>query len=115
MMLATNIGCQSNRTTEEDLATAEQLAKPSAVQYKWHEQERIMFIHFIPATWRPVNEERSFKVPPDRMNPTKLSTDQWCEVALSWGAKEVLFVAKHGEGFCWWQTDADYSIKKHPL
>ena len=28
------------------------LAKPSKAQYEWHELERIMFIHFGPATWQ---------------------------------------------------------------
>ncbi len=106
--------CRSNKTTEDDLAAAEQLAKPSEVQYKWHEQERIMFVHFTPGTWRTIKEDRSSVVSVNRMNPTKLSTDQWCETALSWGAEELLFVAKHGDGFCWWQTDSDYSIRNTP-
>ena len=108
------IACSSDKSTEADSAAAEQLAKPSDVQYKWHEQERILFIHFTPGTWRHVDQDRSYIVPASRMNPAKLSTDQWCEAALSWGAKEVLFVAKHGEGFCWWQTESDYSIKNTP-
>jgi len=48
----------------------------------------------------------------ERINPEKLNTDQWCEVALSWGAKEILFVAKHTGGVCWWQTETtDYGIR----
>ena len=30
---------------------AAKLARPDAVQYAWHEQERIMFVHFGVATW----------------------------------------------------------------
>ena len=37
--------------------------------------------------------------------PAKLDPDQWCRVAQSWGAKELLFVAKHVGGFCWWPTE----------
>jgi len=87
------------------------LAKPSAIQYKWHEQERIMFVCLDPCTWQG-REYDNHTVPVERINPTKLNTDQWCEAALAWGAKEILFVAKHTGGFCWWQTETtDYSIK----
>ena len=50
-----------------------------------------------------------------RINPTGLDSDQWCQAAVSWGAKEILFVAKHTGGFCWWQTGtSEYSIKNTP-
>jgi len=31
---------------------SQELATPSPVQYRWQEQERIMFIHYRPATWQ---------------------------------------------------------------
>jgi alpha-L-fucosidase len=64
------------------LASCQQpdLPKPTEVQYKWHEQERIMFIHFDPATWAQV-EQDNHSVPLERINPTLLNTDQWCEAA----------------------------------
>ncbi|PXX21701.1 alpha-L-fucosidase, partial [Arenibacter sp. ARW7G5Y1] len=99
---------------EEVIGQAQEitLAKPSGIQYKWQEQERIMFLHFDPATWQK-REFDDHSTPLERINPKKLDTDQWCEVAQSWGAKEILFVAKHVGGFCWWQTEStDYSIKK---
>ena len=90
------------------------LARPSDVQYKWHEQERIMFVAIDPATWQG-REYDNHSLPLSRINPAKLNTDQWCEAALAWGAKEILFVAKHTGGFCWWQTEtSDYSIKNTP-
>lgn len=91
------------------------LSTPSAVQYKWHEQERIMFIHFGVATWlgREYDETGNFDL--SRINPTQLDTDEWCEVAKSWGAKQIIFVAKHVGGFCWWQTNTtEYSVKNIP-
>jgi alpha-L-fucosidase len=70
-----------------------------------------MFVAIDPATWQG-REYDNHSIPLSRINPTKLNTDQWCEAALSWGAKEILFVAKHTGGFCWWQTGtSDYSIK----
>lgn len=96
-----------------DLA-AQQLAVPSAIQYKWHEQERIMFVCLDPCTWQG-REYDDHSLPLERINPSKLDTDQWCETAQLWGAKEILFVAKHTGGFCWWQTETtDYGIKGTP-
>jgi len=96
-------------------ATAQQqLAKPSPQQYAWQEQGRIMFVALDPCTWQG-REYDNHSIPLSRINPTKLNTDQWCSVAKSWGAKEILFVAKHTGGFCWWQTHAtDYGIRNTP-
>ena len=105
--------CTTQRKTESLEAVAN-LAKPTDIQYKWHEQERIMFLCLDPATWQG-REYDDHSVPLDRINPKDLDTDQWCEVAQSWGAKEILFVAKHTGGFCWWQTETtDYGIKDTP-
>ena len=90
------------------------LPKPSAAQYKWHEQERIMFVCLDPCTWQG-REYDNHSTPIERINPEKLNTDQWCETAQLWGAKEILFVAKHTGGFCWWQTETtNYGIKDTP-
>jgi alpha-L-fucosidase len=97
------------------LATfAAPLAKPTPQQYTWHEQERIMFICLDPCTWQG-REYDNHTTPLDQINPTKLDANQYCRVAKSWGAKQLLLVAKHTGGFCWWQTDtSDYSVKNTP-
>lgn len=70
-----------------------------------------MFVCLDPCTWQG-SESDNHSTPLDQINPTKLDTDQWCQAALAWGAKEILFVAKHTGGFCWWQTETTpYSIK----
>lgn len=90
------------------------LPGPSDIQYKWHEQERIMFLCLDPCTWQG-REYDNHSISLDRINPEKLDTDQWCETAKLWGAKEILFVAKHTGGFCWWHTETtDYGIKDTP-
>ena len=92
----------------------QKLATPSEAQYLWHEQERIMFVCIDPCTWQS-REYDNHSTPLSRINPDKLNTDQWCEVAQSWGAKEILFVAKHTGGFCWWSTETTkYGIKDTP-
>jgi alpha-L-fucosidase len=95
-------------------SNSQNLAKPSEVQYKWHEQERLMFVHFAPTTWTE-KEQNDHSVPLERINPEKLNTDQWCQAAIAWGAKQIIFVAKHSGGFCWWQTETtDYGIRNTP-
>lgn len=97
-----------------DMKNDVQLPGPTEVQYRWHEQERIMFLCLDPCTWQG-REYDNHSTPLERINPMKLDTDQWCQVALSWGAREILFVAKHTGGFCWWQTETtDYGIKDTP-
>lgn len=91
------------------------LAKPSAIQYRWQEQERIMFIHFGVATWLGQEYDETGAFDLSRINPQKLNTDQWCQVAQSWGAKQIIFVAKHAGGFCWWQTQTtEYGVRNTP-
>jgi alpha-L-fucosidase len=90
------------------------LARPSEVQYRWHEQERIMFVCLDPCTWQG-REYDNHSTNLSHINPSKLNTDQWCDAAVAWGAKEILYVAKHTGGFCWWNTmTSDYSIRNTP-
>ena len=91
------------------------IAKPSEIQYKWHEQERIMFVHFGVATWLGTEYDETGMFDISRMNPSQLNTDNWCKTAKMWGAKQIIFVAKHVGGFCWWQTNtSEYSVKNIP-
>ncbi len=90
------------------------LAKPTPQQYAWHEQERIMFVCLDPCTWQG-REYDNHSTPLSAINPTQLDTDQWCRAAKLWGAKEILLVAKHTGGFCWWQTETTkYGLKDTP-
>ena len=87
---------------------------PSKAQLRWQNYEQTMFVCLDPATWQG-REYDNHTTPLNRINPTSLNTDQWCEVAQSWGAKLILFVAKHTGGFCWWETTTtDYGIKNTP-
>ncbi len=93
---------------------AQKLAIPSDIQFAWQEMELTMFVHFGPATWQG-REYDDLSTPLSRINPQKLDTDQWVDVALSYGAKMIIMVAKHTGGFCWWNTKtSDYSIANTP-
>ena len=99
------IGVQAEGTTR-GVPTPEQIA--------WHQMEIEMFVCLDPCTWQG-REYDDHSTPLSQINPTALDTDQWCEAAKSLGARQILFVAKHTGGFCWWQTDTTtYSIKNTP-
>lgn len=90
------------------------LARPTPEQVAWQDLEIGMFIHFAPNTWQD-NEYDDLSTPLEKINPTRLDTDEWVRVAESLGAKYIIFVAKHAGGFCWWQTETtDYSVKNTP-
>jgi alpha-L-fucosidase len=95
---------------------AESIARgiPTPEQIAWHEMEVTMFIHYGPATWQN-REYNNRETSLSEMTMRKLDTDQWCEAANAFGAKQIVFVAKHVGAFCWWQTDtSDYGIKNTP-
>lgn len=94
--------------------TQRMIPLPSGPQAHWQKNERLMFIHFAPNTWTGLSQDDN-SLPMDRIDPSKLDTDQWCKVAKSWGATMIVFVAKHSGGFCWWQTNTtDYGVKNIP-
>jgi alpha-L-fucosidase len=43
-------------------------------------------------------------IPAAKFNPTNLSTDQWVQSAVAFGAKEICLTAHHEGGFCLWDT-----------
>ena len=90
------------------------LAKPTPEQVAWQDMELQMFVCLDPCTWQDRDYD-DHSTPLEKINPEQLDTDQWCRVAKSWGAGQILFVAKHTGGFCWWQTDTSkYSVKHTP-
>ena len=89
-------------------------ARPSPQQLAWQDYELGMFVHIAPQTWQD-SEEDNRSTPLNAINPDRLDTDQWVQVAQSMGAKYIVFVAKHEGGFCWWQTDTtDFGVRNTP-
>lgn len=73
-----------------------------------------MFIHFAPNTWQD-REYDDLSTPLEKIDPARLDTKQWVDVAEAMGARYIVFVAKHVGGFCWWQTETtDYSVRSIP-
>ncbi|MFH1738136.1 MAG: alpha-L-fucosidase [bacterium] len=49
-------------------------------------------------------------------NASGCDTDQWCEVAKDAGMNYILFLTKHHDGFCLWDTKTtDWKVTKSPL
>jgi len=95
------------QNAEENLA----IPLPNKSQLRWQNYERTMFVAIDPSTWQG-REYDNHSTPLNRINPTALNTDQWCEVAKSWDAKLILFVAKHTGGFCWWWKNGKGDVLK---
>ena len=46
---------------------------------------------------------------------SKVDTDQWVRVAMSWGAHQVCLTAHHSGGFALWQTNTtEYGLRNSP-
>lgn len=56
------------------------------------------FSTFSGYEWTPGVEDISF------FNPTGCDTDQWCKTAKKAGMGYILFLTKHHDGFCLWDT-----------
>ena len=92
------------------------LATPTPAQVAWHDLELGMFIHWSPGTYENTESGHdSLKTPLSAINPHRLDTEQWVDVAEAMGARYIVLVAKHVGGFCLWQTQTtDYGIRATP-
>lgn len=98
------------------------IAKPTQKQLAWQELELGVLIHYVSHIYRPDMTDKDWKkssvrweIPPEKMNPTRLSPEQWVRSAWEMGAKYAILVAKHGTGFALWPTkENDYSVASMP-
>ena len=88
--------------------------KPSPAQVQWQDLEIGVIIHFSTNTF--LNREwGDGTADPSVFNPTHVDTDQWMQAAKSAGAKYVVLVAKHHDGFTLWPSkQTNYSVKNSP-
>ncbi len=88
--------------------------KPSPQQVEWQDLEIGVLVHFGPNTFMD-REWGDGTADPKVFNPTQLDAEQWVMAAKSAGAKYLVFVGKHHDGFCLWPTEqTDYSVKASP-
>jgi alpha-L-fucosidase len=85
--------------------------KPTQYQVAWQELEFGVILHFSTNTF--LNREwGDGTASPSIFNPTQFDPDQWMRAIRASGAKYVVLVAKHHDGFCLWPTQqTDYSVR----
>jgi alpha-L-fucosidase len=87
---------------------------PSPQQVEWQDLEFGVIVHFGLNTFTD-KEWGDGKVSPSVFNPTKFDPNQWVEAAQAAGAKYLVFVAKHHDGFCLFPTPlTKYSVASSP-
>jgi alpha-L-fucosidase len=88
--------------------------KPTSPQVAWQDLEFGVILHFSTNTFLD-REWGDGTASPAVFNPQHLDTDQWMKAIKDSGAKYVVLVAKHHDGFCLWPTEqTDYSVKASP-
>ncbi len=97
----------------------ENIAKPTARQLLWQDQELGVLIHYLADVYAPHIDPKDIKTDivrtelcPDKINPTDLNPEQWVRAASKAGAKYAVLVANHCSGFSLWQTKVnDYCTR----
>ena len=89
--------------------------KPTPQQTMWQDLEFGVILHFSTNTF--LNREwGDGTADPKVFNPTNFDPDQWMTAIAASGAKYVVLVAKHHDGFVLWPTEqTNYSIKASPF
>ena len=100
--------CRSYRRSVRVLSSAQNFSdlKPLPQQTEWQDLEFGVIIHFSTNTFLD-REWGDGTADPSVFNPTQFDPDQWMKAIRDSGAKYVVLVAKHHDGFCLWPTGAD--------
>jgi alpha-L-fucosidase len=111
--------CQAAEPADDPLN-----AKPEAIE-AWKDLRFGMFICWGPVTLtgREVGWSRGNPTPIEeydnlykQWNPDKFDAREWVQVVKETGARYVVFLTKHHDGFCLWDTKrTDYNVMTGPL
>jgi len=87
---------------------------PDERQLKWQQLELTAFIHFGMNTFTD-REWGDGSESPGTFNPTQIDVSQWITTLKKSGFRQVIFTAKHHDGFCLWPTSTTkHSVKYTP-
>src|SRR5437763_16479849 len=87
---------------------------PAPYQVAWQDLEFGVIVHFSTNTFLD-REWGDGTASPSTFNPDSFDPEQWMKAIRDAGAKYVVLVAKHHDGFCLWPTEqTDYSVKASP-
>lgn len=88
--------------------------KPSPQQVEWQDLEIGVIFHFGTNTFLD-REWGDGTADPSVFNPKDVDAEQWIRAVKAAGAKYVVLVAKHHDGFCLWPSElTNYSVKSSP-
>ena len=88
--------------------------KPSPQQVSWQEMEIGVIVHFGTNTFLD-REWGDGTAEPGVFRPSALDAEQWIRAVKAAGAKYIILVAKHHDGFCLWPSElTSYSVKSSP-
>jgi len=112
LMLAATLACAAATTPKTDM-----IAKPDAVrgkeiaEMKWGMFVCWSFSTFSQREWTPTKDKDA-----NFFKATGCDTDQWCATAKAAGMGYILFLTKHHDGFCLWDTaTTDKNVTNSPL
>lgn len=93
--------------------TAERIV-PAPYQVAWQDLEFGVILHFSTNTF--LNREwGDGTASPTVFNPAQFDPEQWMKAIKASGARYVVLVAKHHDGFCLWPTEqTSYSVRSSP-
>jgi len=88
--------------------------KPSPQQVEWQDLEFGVIVHFGTNTFLD-REWGDGSADPKVFNPAQADPEQWVVAAKAAGARYLVLVAKHHDGFCLWPTgQTAYSVAGSP-
>jgi len=113
MIVALGLWCCASACLDAQTSNAVDI-KPSPQQVTWQDLEFGVIIHFGTNTF--LNREwGDGTADPKVFNPANADPDQWIRAAKDAGARYVVLVAKHHDGFCLWPTEqTKYSVAASP-
>lgn len=108
------VGCGPVKKADEPLSyltpLPDSIRIKNILSLKWG-----MFLHWSLGTFS--NQEWTKDIDDvNFFNATAVNTDQWCKAAKDSGMGYIIFVAKHHDGFCMWDTQTtEFKVTNSPL